>query len=84
MHTLAYVDVLNVAGRITAPVLVSAGLFDRTCPAPSIYGMFLRLASKDKTIRLYPYLDHLEVQGSHSDFEHDWLVRHLSAAGQVK
>lgn len=84
MRTLAYVDVLNVAGRITAPVLVSAGLFDRTCPAPSIYGMFLRLGSKDKTIRLYPYLDHLEVHSSHAQFEHDWLVRHLFAAEQVK
>lgn len=77
MRTVSYGDVLNFAGRITAPALVSAGLFDRTCPAPSIYGMFLRLASKDKEIRLYPWLDHMEVHGSHKDYEQKWFVKHL-------
>ncbi len=77
LRTVSYADVLNFADRITAPALVSAGLFDRTCPAPAIYGMFLRLASKDKEIRLYPWLDHLEVHGSHKDYEQKWFVRHL-------
>jgi len=77
MRTVSYFDVLNLAQKIEVPVLVSMGLYDRTCPAPSIYGMFTLLASTDKTAKIYPYFDHHEVYTSFSKVERDWLKAHL-------
>ena len=77
MRTVSYFDVLNLAQEIKTPVIVSTGLFDRTCPAPSIYGMFLCLAAREKKIMIYPYLDHLEVQQYFSRAEKDWIMEHL-------
>lgn len=78
LRTVSYVDALNFVERIQAPTLISVGLFDRTCPAPSIYGAFLRLGAERKEIRLYPYLDHFEVHSRHADAERQWLLEHLS------
>ncbi|MBN2288922.1 MAG: acetylxylan esterase [Candidatus Glassbacteria bacterium] len=76
-RTLSYFDVLNVAARIKVPTLVSMGLWDRTCPAPAIYEMFLALGSADKEIGIYPYLDHGEVGGPHGPVVDRWLDQHL-------
>ncbi|MEA1996031.1 MAG: acetylxylan esterase [Gemmatimonadota bacterium] len=76
-RTLHFFDARFLAGKIKAPVIVSMGLFDRTCPAPSIYRMFLRLGSGDKSIKVYPYLDHLEVYALFKEIETDWLIAHL-------
>jgi cephalosporin-C deacetylase len=77
MHTVSYFDALNLAGKITVPVIVSIGLFDRTCPAPSIYGMYLELASSDKTVEIYPYLDHPEVNKEFGPVRRNWIKKHL-------
>jgi cephalosporin-C deacetylase len=76
-RTVSYFDVINVAARIKVPTLVSAGLWDRTCPAPSIYKMFLALGSSDKKIGIYPYLDHGEVGGPHGKVVDQWLQERL-------
>ena len=63
MKTLSYYDTLDVAGRIKVPVLVQAGLKDRTCPAPEIETMFAHLKSANKKLKEYPNADHSD-QGS--------------------
>ena len=77
MRTVSYFDVLNLAEKITVPVIVSIGLFDRTCPAPSIYGMYLKLASSDKRVEIYPYLDHHEVNKKFGPVRRKWIREHL-------
>jgi len=77
IRTVSYFDTLNLAGKITVPVIVSIGLFDRTCPAPSIYGMYLKLASSDKRVEIYPYLDHPEVNKEFGPVRSDWIKNHL-------
>ncbi len=76
-RTVSYFDVLNVAARIKVPTLISLGLWDRTCPAPSIYNMFLALGSADKKICIYPYLDHGEVGTPHGKVVNSWLQDRL-------
>ncbi len=80
MNTVRYFDTVSLAGRIKAPTIVSAGLFDRTCPAPSIYRMFLALGSADKRIEIYPWLDHLEVEQPFMPVARRWLADHLPPA----
>ena len=77
MHTLSYFDVLNLAEKITAPAIISIGLFDRTCPAPAIYGLYLKLASSDKRVEIYPYLDHHEVNKEFGPVQSRWIKNHL-------
>ncbi len=77
MNTVRYFDTVSLAGRITAPAIVSAGLFDRTCPAPSIYRMFLELGSPEKQVRIYPWLDHGEVGHPFMPVARKWLARNL-------
>lgn len=77
MNTTRYFDTVSLAGRIKAPAIVSAGLFDRTCPAPSIHRMFLALGSVDKRIEIYPWLDHLEVGRPFMPVARQWLADHL-------
>ena len=78
MDAVRYFDTTSLAGRIEAPIIVSAGLFDRTCPAPSIYRMFLALGSTDKRIEIYPWLDHLEVGREFMPVAREWLLEHLA------
>ncbi len=77
MNTVRYFDTVSLAGRIEAPVIISAGLFDRTCPAPSIYRMFLALGSADKRIEIYPWLDHPEVERPFMPVARRWLAAQL-------
>jgi cephalosporin-C deacetylase len=79
MKTVRYFDTVSLASRIEVPVIVSAGLFDRTCPAPSIYRMFLELGSSDKRIEIYPWLDHLEVSRPFMPLARQWLAERLPA-----
>ncbi|MBW7996116.1 MAG: acetylxylan esterase [Candidatus Glassbacteria bacterium] len=81
MNTVRYFDTVSLAGRIKAPVIVSAGLFDRTCPVPSIYRMYHELGSVDKRIEIYPWLDHLEVGRPFMPVARQWLAAHLPPYG---
>ncbi|MFH1070448.1 MAG: acetylxylan esterase, partial [Candidatus Glassbacteria bacterium] len=80
-RTVSYFDSLIFANRIRVPVVLSAGLFDRTCPAPSIYGLYLELAATEKRIALYPWLDHLDVWKEFSPVAEQWITSHLPPAG---
>jgi cephalosporin-C deacetylase len=57
-RTLSYFDGMNLAGRITCPVLMSVGLQDVVCPPSTVYAAFNHLASQEKEMRTYPYNGH--------------------------
>lgn len=55
---LSYFDILNLADRIRMPVLMSVGLKDPVCMPETIFPVFQRLASADKTLEIYPFTGH--------------------------
>ncbi|SDS60904.1 cephalosporin-C deacetylase [Paenibacillaceae bacterium GAS479] len=64
LENLACFDNMNLACRITAPVLVSVGWKDTVCPPETVYAAFNRIHAP-KEIRDYPFLGH-EVNGAHN------------------
>jgi cephalosporin-C deacetylase len=57
-RTLAYFDNLVLAPWVTAPTVITAGLWDEICPPSTIFPTFARLGSQDKQLRPYPCLGH--------------------------
>ncbi len=57
-RTLSYFDGMNLAGRITCPVLMNVGLQDVVCPPSTIYATFNHLASTEKEMKVFPYNGH--------------------------
>ncbi|WP_166639359.1 acetylxylan esterase [Aureibacillus halotolerans] len=56
-QTLAYVDHVNLAERISARIRVSAAMRDFVCPPQTIFGMYNHLKT-DKTIKVFPFSGH--------------------------
>ncbi len=57
-RTLAYFDNLVLAQWVTAPTVVTAGLWDDVCPPSTIFATYGRIAAEDKQLRSYPCLGH--------------------------
>ncbi|QHW32012.1 acetylxylan esterase [Paenibacillus rhizovicinus] len=57
LRTLAHYDMLNLAPRVKAPVLMSVGWKDPVCMPETIYAVYNRIASA-KTIKDYPFSGH--------------------------
>jgi cephalosporin-C deacetylase len=57
-NTLSYIDLLNLADRVSCPVVVTAALWDDVCPPSTIFGVFRRIGSAKKTMRIMPYHRH--------------------------
>jgi cephalosporin-C deacetylase len=57
-RTLAYFDNLVLAPWVTAPTVVTAGLWDDICPPSTIFPTFARLGAQDKRLQSYPCLGH--------------------------
>lgn len=76
-RTLRYVDVLNLADRVTCPTLVTVGLRDPICPPSTVYAAYNALAAPEKRLDVYPYDDHSVGLGS-SDVQLRWAARYLS------
>lgn len=57
LRTLSYFDIMNLAGRIRIPLLVSVGLKDPVTMPETIYAAYNRIES-DKRIEVYPFLGH--------------------------
>ncbi len=74
-RTLSYFDNLNLAERITCPVLMSVGLIDLVCPPSSIYAAYNYLLGP-KHMGIYPYHAH-EVPAQHITEQIRWANRHL-------
>ncbi len=75
LRTLDYFDPANLADRLRAPVLLSAGGQDAVCPPETIRSVFDRLPGI-KSIVVYPTLPHT----SSGDFYRmcwEWMDRHL-------
>ncbi len=57
METIAHFDMLNLADRITVPVLMSVGWKDTVCLPETVYAVYNRIRSK-KQINDFPYSGH--------------------------
>ncbi|WP_240353172.1 acetylxylan esterase [Cohnella algarum] len=62
LDTLSYFDMVNLAGRIRIPVMVSVGLKDTVCMPETIFAAYNRIPSR-KEIRVYPFTGHAVVPG---------------------
>lgn len=64
-QTLSYFDAMNLAERITCPVLISVGLLDTICPPSTGFAVYNHL-NCEKTLKVYPFNGH-EGGGQHHD-----------------
>lgn len=69
-----YYDVAYFASRVTCPVLIGAGLIDRTCPPPGVFAAYNQLRGP-KEIVVLPFGEHGDKNGSHRPYHarfNDW------------
>lgn len=57
-ETLAYFDNLVLAPWVSAPTVITAGLWDDVCPPSTVFPTHARLGAEDKQLRAYPCLRH--------------------------
>jgi cephalosporin-C deacetylase len=75
-RTLSYVDGMNLAPRITCPVLMTVGLRDGICPASTVYATFNAISAEPKELLVFPYGAH-EVFTTEVETKFRWAHRHL-------
>ena len=75
-RTLSYFDGMNLAERITCPVLMNVGLQDVICPPSTIFATFNHLGAAEKALRIFPYNGH-EGNPSHTVEKLAWARRHV-------
>ena len=76
-NTLAYFDGINLAHRITCPIIVSVGLQDSTCPPETGFAMFDAVASEDKKIYAYDGHGHDANNHEHAAVVDAFMAKHL-------
>lgn len=74
-RTLSYFDNLNLASRISCPVLMTVGLADRVCPPSTIFAVYNHIQA-EKEIRVYPFGGH-EAYPTHHEHKLRWARRVL-------
>jgi len=74
--TLSYYDNLNLADRITCPVMVSVGLKDPVCPASNAYAAYNQITAP-KEIWPYPFGGHGGGGMVHNDRKLAFVARHF-------
>lgn len=57
-RTLSYFDGVNMAKRVTAPVLFSVALMDLICPPSTVFAAFNSISSSSREIVTYPFNGH--------------------------
>lgn len=57
LHNLAYFDIMNLAHRFTAPILMSVGWKDTVCLPETIYAAYNRIVSSKQMLD-YPFSGH--------------------------
>jgi cephalosporin-C deacetylase len=77
LRTLDYFDPRELAPRLRAPVLISAGGKDMLCPAATIRSVHERLAG-EKTLKFYPDLAHTSCVDFYN-LTWTWLDQRLRA-----
>jgi cephalosporin-C deacetylase len=75
-NTLSYIDIKNLAPWITAPVLMSVGLRDITCPPHINFAAYNQLKSK-KEYKVYPESGH-SLPSENYNFKVDWLKKQFN------
>jgi cephalosporin-C deacetylase len=78
-RTLAYFDLLNLAERVTCPVLISVGLRDLVCPPSTIYAVYNHL-SGPKDLAVYPAHGHV-VPEPHMTRRLAWINQRFAVGG---
>ena len=76
-NTLAYFDGINLAHRITCPIIVSVGLQDSTCPPETGFVMFDAIASADKKMYAYDGHGHDANNYEHAAVVDAFMATHL-------
>jgi cephalosporin-C deacetylase len=74
-HTLGYFDIKNLAPWIKAPVLMSVGLMDETCPPHINFAAYNNL-NVQKQYVAYPYSGH-GIPGENYKIRMDWIRKQL-------
>jgi cephalosporin-C deacetylase len=82
--TTEYFDCINLADRITCPMLVTIGLGDDVCPPETAYGLVNAMTQSEVELHAYPRCAH--DAGSFWDAAkvRVFLAEHLRPAGGVK
>ena len=75
--TLAYFDGINLAPRITCPIILNIGLQDSTCPPETGYALFRAVGSEDKTLYDYDGYGHDASNHTHGRVIDEFLAKHL-------
>lgn len=57
LTTVSYCDNLNLAERITCPVLMSCGLKDPVCPPDTVYAVYNKITAPKEMVA-YPFAEH--------------------------
>lgn len=77
-ETFSYFDVINMAGEIACPVLVSCGLKDPVCPPENVYAAY-NLIRAEKEMAVYPFGEHDGGGIVHEERKLAFLKKHLLA-----
>ena len=75
--TVAYFDGINLAPRITCPMIFNIGLQDSTCPPETGYALFRAISSEDKTLYDYDGYGHDASSHTHGRVIDEFLAKHL-------
>ncbi|MGO4106331.1 acetylxylan esterase [Paenibacillus sp. YAF4_2] len=76
LDNLSYFDTMNLADRITCPVLASVALKDETCPAQMYFATYNRIQSK-KEIIIYPFNGHEGGGARQTEVKLAYLAKHF-------
>jgi cephalosporin-C deacetylase len=74
--TLSYIDIKNLAPWIKAPVLMSVGLRDITCPPHINFAAYNQLKTQ-KEYRVYPYSGH-SLPAENYDYKIAWIKKQFN------
>ncbi|HEL1672617.1 acetylxylan esterase [Streptococcus suis] len=73
LHTLSYIDVKNLAHRISCPVGFVTGLEDEVCPPSTQFAIFNRL-NCEKNMQIVPEYGHEQFFVKVNDYIFEWLL----------
>jgi cephalosporin-C deacetylase-like acetyl esterase len=74
-RVLSYIDIKNLAPRITCPVLMQVGLLDNVCPPHINFAAYNNLKS-EKQYKVYPGAGH-GLTSEAMDYKQQWLRKKL-------
>jgi cephalosporin-C deacetylase len=76
-RTLSYFDGMNLAPRITCPMLMSVALLDTVCPPSTGFAVYNHLTSSEKEMRVYPYNGHEGGEAIHEEEKYRFVRKYL-------